>query len=1064
MKLSVWPRVSGLGCLLVLLLACGGGESPSSSPSPAPAPNNTLSKSPTSPPANSGDSKSVNGTPPPATPDERINLALSTADASVIQPSDADTVIARALTSYQNTRDQNTPLLKAFYDGLSTEFALVRDSYMIQPSVFAMDKTFPLVIGDKGNVLASFGTKGGGRIAGYGYDVLADVKVPNSSPPPTQLAHQPVLKRVLAWLVTGDPLADWTRQSAQNVKVAWASLPRPNTSGSLPYAEQGLRALSVPFTSMTCDPLSAPVKDCAAKAQLVIMGAVDRSLGVNDLSLQLTRLKEIIEAKIPVLYLHAHPNQPSANDGAASSFPSDYPRMKTLGFAFGESPVKSNYFIQDSVAWKLNPEQLARRADTMGAILLKIKEKSFINSYDWSKCTNDDCLKPYGFIVDIDQPVNQIMTKLEETNTNSQSLLDEPGQDSLTMKLIVYWADTYRRSIQYPLDKVKNPVQFQTAYVADSWVSYVRKKGILQPQLGNFLDPKIADAPVSSDFEVVEVTLPGSTGMTAMGRFAVPGKPFEIQWLNPPNNGSYQVQINTMEPGTNKKWEPTQDSSGKEQITSGMRRPLYLKSPGFPLGSEPLTVSSPYGGTLQLRFNGATDKSVKLRIKGVASHPFFDTTQGTPDAQAFFNAVKTTPLGWMEIKMPGLEIHSPINLMMAFLEPPAKEDATARAKYPNSVKPYYSLKDGVLMSKYLDEAKKYVMEDAYQMAGFITRGLDLSEGVKEFCEQKQWNCTDPVIHTPPTVQHFHSDFRSNCGSMCSGNPIHSSSAFEPRAWGESHEIGHNLQRFKVYDGMSTEVSNNIFSVHKKWRVFRDLDRNAIGYYNELRDTQVVFDLLKAAQSQQDPTTAMRQSLWSNTAYAAQNRSRLYFYLQWLFIYYETLRDRGLTEAQAWDRAWDLFPIMYLQLRQIEAIPTSNWTLGTGTPFGFSQYANKPWTSNRADSTVTPVVFPHHDYLLVTLSMITGKDLRGLFDMWGVETSAQGRNQVAALNLKPQDKWFYATACSDDFRAFVRIDMNANNLPQAKFPDSWGANPFLGQSENKLACEKATADYLAAQTK
>ena len=147
---------------------------------------------------------------------------------------------------------------------------------------------------------------------------------------------------MLAWLVSGDPLTDWTHLSAQQVNIAWSSLPRPNTSGSLPYAEQGMRALSLPFTSLTCDPLALPVKDCAAKAQLVVMGAVDRRLGV-DLPLQLTRLKEIIAAKIPVLYLNAHPDGGGPNDAATLSVSADYPRMKALGFAFGELPVKRNY-------------------------------------------------------------------------------------------------------------------------------------------------------------------------------------------------------------------------------------------------------------------------------------------------------------------------------------------------------------------------------------------------------------------------------------------------------------------------------------------------------------------------------------------------------------------------------------------------------------------------------------------------------------------------------------------------------------------------------------------------
>ena len=96
----------------------------------------------------------------------RIAAALQAGDSNLLKAEDAAAVIAAAHTSFQQTARTQKALLDAFYVNDSTRFELIRDSYMVQPPPTMLDQTFPLVVGDKGNVLASVSTVGGGRIAG----------------------------------------------------------------------------------------------------------------------------------------------------------------------------------------------------------------------------------------------------------------------------------------------------------------------------------------------------------------------------------------------------------------------------------------------------------------------------------------------------------------------------------------------------------------------------------------------------------------------------------------------------------------------------------------------------------------------------------------------------------------------------------------------------------------------------------------------------------------------------------------------------------------------------------
>ncbi|NBT91930.1 MAG: hypothetical protein EBT37_04665, partial [Betaproteobacteria bacterium] len=336
----------------------------------------------------------------------RIAAALQAGDSNLLKAEDAAAVIAAAHTSFQQTARTQKALLDAFYVNDSTRFELIRDSYMVQPPPTMLDQTFPLVVGDKGNVLASVSTVGGGRIAGYGYDILSGFDKSNTvqgTSRSNQDAHRPVFKRVLAWLVANDAARDLTAAAPSSLAIAWGSLPLASPAAYLdsnastklrkPAAVAGMEALGVKFNNLNCDPLSAPMADCAAKAQLVVIGAIDRRAGV-DLATQLARIRAIVQAKIPVLYLNAHPDGGAANDYARAAFVDDYPRLTALGFAAGDEPDRRNYYVLDQVAEGLGLAALKARTSVYADVVARISNNNF-TSYNWADCPNQDkCSKP----------------------------------------------------------------------------------------------------------------------------------------------------------------------------------------------------------------------------------------------------------------------------------------------------------------------------------------------------------------------------------------------------------------------------------------------------------------------------------------------------------------------------------------------------------------------------------------------------------------------------------------------------------------------------------------------
>lgn len=396
-----------------------------------------------------------------------------------------------------------------------------------------------------------------------------------------------------------------------------------------------------------------------------------------------------------------------------------------------------------------------------------------------------------------------------------------------------------------------------------------------------------------------------------------------------------------------------------------------------------------YGGTLQLVFNNATPQQVvQLRIRGVAKHPFLDQSIGDGDVPGFVKAVNDAKFDFIEIKLPGIELHSRADMTKASIDHPMY---------------------GGKVEKYVSDMKTLLFEDAYQLAGFPIAGKNLTAHVQAKCLALNWDCTSSDIHKLPNTQHINSDTYAACGQACSGNPFDLQFGANPRGLPESHELGHNLQKemHKVYGDKSTEVSNNLFPIHKTWRMYEEgIDTNP----EVTKQYKTAFDQIQAASTDADPIAAAMKIIWGDSSYAANSGARTIFYLQW--VHYWAQRQASMATG------WDIYTLLYLHQRQFESTAASDW-VANRQKLGYSIYVNKPNPTGQ-------------DNLLIALSKITERDQRATFDLWGIQYSAEADAQVAAFGFASEPAFFYANDRIRDQSGVRKIDMTAKN-PVWPFP-------------------------------
>ncbi|MEY4753243.1 MAG: hypothetical protein RJA44_918, partial [Pseudomonadota bacterium] len=632
---------------------------------------------------------------------------------------------------------------------------------------------------------------------------------------------------------------------------------------------------------------------------------------------------------VAVLYLHHYRD---ANDLAGR-----------LLDHFGLS-VDTNYWAQEGLKNAGSADLPATPPGNaeLQALLQKLADGGF--STTWSGCVNNlgrvNCDGDAALQREFLAPAGALRTRLRSLDASGVALFSQPGYE--LEKLLVLLGDKYRAEVSYPMTKESAGLAFFRALYADMAASLNRPSNQVSRDLGNYSGLFAPGTPTLS--RLVSSTAPASGTREVMtGLYVLPGRSITLQ-RSDSSSASLKVGLNMLRDTT--------------RLYNVYDRPTLLSSPRISLApGQRLTLTSPYGGPLFL-FIGAADSTpaVTLQVDGVITHPVLRDASDAAQVSAFAAEVASTPTNWIGLTTDALTVHSTLDHFRTTLAAVGGD-----------------------MAELVRRINLYMVQDTYELAGFNASdgSLTLPATVSAWCSRTGWDCSGPQ-HRRDLMQHVISDEHAACGSGCSGNPYDQDWALDPLGWGESHEIGHNLQRARlnIYAGQSGEVSNNIFPIHKQIRA----NQNRLTAKLLLRggaSTRAAFDALKAAQASADPSAAMRASTWSDTSYAANAAVRLVFYRQ-LVEYARHYNGSSFSDG------WELYTLLYLLDRNVTA-SAANWAAAAAT-LGFGSYASYP------------AGMDGNDFMLIATSRLIGRDLRPVFALWGISWSAAAAAQVDAYAL------------------------------------------------------------------
>jgi hypothetical protein len=738
----------------------------------------------------------------------------------------------------------------------------------------------------------------------------------------SNLSYENPFKRVLGWLLSGTAGDVSGLSVAKNVALTF-------TGGDNVNISKWLKQKAPSWTTQVCN-TPATIATCYQNKDLLVL-SWESSASVADNAAVLAAVKAHLKLNKPVLYVHTWYEPTSNFSDILSSF---------LGFNL---PYGGNYWANDAsvfASWK----QMQAGQDAfskMQRLLNHFKNQDY--SFDWTLCNDDrSCKNIPALVTEFYDGAEAVKQQVGAWEGKNLDVFSQPGRR--LGKLMVLLGDKYRTATTYPMKTTTtNNTTFLKALYADHAAYITRRINPAQPDLGSFS----ADIPstIALATKTVSLNTKLSSISSTTGYYAPPGKTITLTRKDTNSTKAY-VHINMLR-------------TGAAHVFATYDRPMFLWSNKIPLETgKVVKVTTPYGGIVFLDADGTDPaQAVQVTLTNVAHQAVFT---GANFAE-FTTQLAATPLNWAEIKFPAIEIHSRLDLMKESVQDPLI---------------------GGNLSRLLDLTQTYLYKDIYGLAGMVGLGITQPAKVLNFCTAHSWDCTNVAIHGMTNIQHINAD-RANCGYGCSGNPYDQYWAYTPLGWGESHEIGHNLQRgrLKIYDGASTEVSNNIFPTHKWWR-FNKLSTETIKYGRDL-GFRKTFDALQQATASANPIETARLAIWVN----GDVFQRLVFYWQ------IALSSQNI--AAIGDSGWDVFRLMYIHERLFsKAIANDTDWAAQRLNLGFGQYVARP------------TAISSNDFMLISMSYITKRDQRAFFDLWGVTYSPEASAQVANYGFAKVKKNFW----------------------------------------------------------
>ena len=928
--------------IVLALSACGGGGGGGGGSLPiAATPGNTAgapgttAATPTGP---SGTSDAPAGTPgaapgtpgtaanpSPVVPVDRIEVALATGDPSGLLPEDRATLLQRATSKAIQLRVRPQQILADIYNtkGQVPDLALsVGADTSTGLASGGITQAIPFIVADDGRGIAAVAELGAGRVLAYGANVLSWMAGTTR-----EQQHLPLFTRAFNWVMTGQgdgslPATIRFSQAGYNSGVVKSFVTR----------------LGKQTQEISCD-IASPTNTCWGDADLLVFGP-----GVTDSPALGELVRGYVKAGKAVIYMHGS-WAPSAGGTRM---------LAALGMNLGGYP--GNFFAS-APSYSVNANRTAAnslaRADQLGTLVqaLQLLAKD--------KYTQD-------FTVDTTpiDGINLARNDLSSYETAGQKIFK--AEDTELQRLLVLWADEWRPEVVYgKISRSGDAANFLRAYASDSWEAFSRTATTTNPSgQGDYMSAAAQKLAGSADYETIEVTLPQGSGMTAIGRGAIPARAVAVAIEEAPTGLNLGLQSSYIRTYGN----PLKDNYS---------RPRQAPSWNVPLQRTIINdFVTPFGGPLFLSYSGATaGQKITLRVKGATKYAYFDFSQGTPSPEEqneAMTALQAQSFGWATFKSRSGEVQQPIDVALKSFRDglPAGTLRTPQDLVANRF--------------------QYILMDGNHIANGYN-DMAMSATVSTLCTAFGWACDD-AVHNAPGVQHFVS-WLPACGSGCSGSPIDSDHWLMDIGWGWAHELGHNtVQRWMTIvppnsPGCVVECDNNTLSSVNSMRRYAILGEDVgqwldpASLYKDIQDnraTNLAGEALRAD---------METRLWGASKPQGAMRA---MYFQLAFLYTKTRHNES---QPTFDHTVEFFTLLSKGGRLV----ANKWTTATASSYGMGSYPNN--------------TIPNYELQYVLGSKIIGQDLRNVFSMYGIPLSPTALNSVAALGLPTMPQQFYALSSS-----------------------------------------------------
>ncbi|MFQ2509942.1 ImpA family metalloprotease [Aeromonas caviae] len=561
-------------------------------------------------------------------------------------------------------------------------------------------------------------------------------------------------------------------------------------------------------------------------------------------------------------------------------------------------------------------------------------------------------------------------------------------------------ADKYRGNIDYPISWDDHQA-WQQAMFADWVVSYARARNLPQPDLGEYITNRnnvlkgqhahYSYPDITSDSRIISI--PFNKQWTTTGWYALPGQPITLKRTDK-SDISVKVRLNYHRSNTNRAYE--------QKI---YRAPLELQTSRFSLDKDSsVTFTSPYGGPIYLYLDGMADPlQVKVDAYGITHHPTIMDFNNESQIHDFNERLDKTELPHVDLRSDVAEQH------------------LRRDRFTGAIGGAFADTSALLKSISQDH-----INGVYTLAGFKIPGEKLDESlpndVKTACVTLLGDkCLDEAIHTRTLIQHSNYDQNAYCGDGCSGNPWDSAYNISPIGFLDNHELGHNLQTQRLnvqyaadkdidnwsgYANRASENSNNIFPYVVKWRAhfLRDGNITTIKdsmmnhkslFYAFMSDAAGVIDrngervVLGTNCKVMDAGDSRYEAPWKRNDYRVHNGYRMAFYIQMAL----RAHNMVLADGSRLKDGFNIFTLLYLHSRIFgaSAANEADWNANKAS-LGFSLF---PFEGHAIYGGKRVRDIPGNDFMLVSLSKLTGLDWRNHFDMLGLRYSSLATAQVLA---------------------------------------------------------------------